>query len=130
MENYDPNYSRDCYSPSLSDTESLYPDDISIGSSPLRDGGRDETQKSSDDNEPPFSRLFIVCGKSVSEQLLVQHFSKCGIIELNVSRNFRLLIVTGTAKFCEINSLASLKESPTSSTQKPHLLQLPSSHTI
>jgi hypothetical protein len=72
MENSDP---RD-----YSDTESLYPDDISIGSSPLRDS-REELLKSNDDNEPPFSRLFIVCGKSVSESLLVEHFSKCGAIE-------------------------------------------------
>lgn len=34
-----------------------------------------------DDNDPPYSRIFIVCGKSITEELLREKFSQCGQIE-------------------------------------------------
>jgi hypothetical protein len=33
------------------------------------------------DNEPPFSRVFIVCGRSISGEELMQSFSKFGRVE-------------------------------------------------
>jgi len=35
----------------------------------------------SDDNDPPFSRIFVVCGKSITENILLKNFSTYGKIE-------------------------------------------------
>ena len=33
------------------------------------------------DNEPPFSRIFVVCSKAASEESIVSHFQPFGAIE-------------------------------------------------
>lgn len=44
-------------------------------------GGTIPNVEKDPDNEPPYSRIFVVCGKTVTEQTMRDLFKACGEIE-------------------------------------------------